>query len=1126
MNHRKRGRITAGILALLVTAAYLPAVSAHADELQVPDFGAVTEMPSAPFGTASASSPYFAKPCNERLATLPEPLMKLTEDGYNWSYTYGTGKPAWALTLMDYANIYSFIHTHEIDEATLRAVLADPDSMLHKKAFTEEEIDLLLGDDAAAAMKAFASPSTIVIGEKGYCAKWMYTHTLEEYAAEGITPEMVEAVLPYYYNPLFVQKAADAFSQKLFQYTGKLAQTKWEQWKAGDVNLDSRINDDDTELLQSFLGGSAELTFPQWASADMDGDSDADADDLDALKKKIAAGIQDDSVMLNVIEYCQYPDYPTGCESVSLYMLLDYYGVDVKVDNIYDLLPMGPQPYIGEDGRRYGANPEREFVGDPRDENSYGVFNDPIAGVAEQFKPGVKTERGVSVDDIKSILDTGNPVLAWYVSAPMRDIMYRWTWYDEFDEAVTWPGGEHAVVICGYDDTSLTYRDPNAGTTVCIDYATFEKSFSELGSRIVYYTNEEVTDAVSYISETGLNLYTLPTVLTGTETALDAGWYAVTSDVAFDGNLTLNGDVNLILADGCTLTVNGSITGEHALTVYGQTDGTGALNITAAETAVSVSSYTQYAGKTLLHSDAEFALNGKDAVSLLGGQFESNAGVSAEGTLTFGYVRETDFILAGKYQAGTARVAKGQGFWLPELENDFSAADLAGMAALRYNGQMQTPTKEDLVGKLVFCMPLYQNYSGKSTISKSMYDMAANRKLCPYQDLTAYSNIAIEVPLTADDFDIGEVEAAKDVTYPTDGQPAKLYAIELIGKGEYTGSIVKGWKVEAVDVSDDIQVSVRDERLHDSKPVSAGDFIITASTPVAQELIDEIAAGKAQLSFNIYSTAPLTGEDITTEVKVDTALANGHIYDLSCFTPSRTVLLQKDEKALKNTIVSKLFGSSVYVLKDGEKLDNCIEIDENGTLSYYEVGRAGEETFVRTEKDPNMYWYFCNDTGKSVSLQKGYTPAQLSDGSEPGDYIAKLTISENELGNFLDAKMTVQFTVEDSEAGQIAPDKTLLEWAANDYQGKTGTAVTAVPVEKLDGTLAVALKDSEGNHVDSYNIDTATGIATNDAGEEVNLPQTGNNSMADIMLAAAAFMMLAAGAAAVYGASRRRKEDD
>ena len=484
----------AGIMALLITTAYLPAFPVQA---VTTDFGTVTEMPTAPFGTAGENAPYHSKPCNERLASLPESLMKMAEGGYSWEYTYVSDKPEWSLTLMDYANIYSFIHTHELDNDELRSVLSNADLMVHRKAFTEEEIDLLLGDDQAAAMAHFASPSTIVIGEKGYSAKWMYHHTEEEYAAEGITPEMVEAVLPYYYNALYVQGAADAFSQKLFHYTGKLQQVKWHQWKAGDVDLSGVIDDKDTELLTGYLENGSELTFRQWASADMDGDSDVDSDDLTALTDKIKAGIEDDSVMLDVIEFCQYPEYPTGCESVSLYMLLDYYGVDVKVDDIYDLLPMGAQPYDDENGVRHGANPEREFVGDPRSDYSYGVFNVPIANVAEQIKPGAKTEQGASIDKIKEILDTGNPVLAWYVSAPMRDIMYRWTWYDELGELVSWPGGEHAVVVCGYDEDSITYRDCNAGTTVCIDYDTFEKRFDELGSRIVYYTDDMSGDTPS-----------------------------------------------------------------------------------------------------------------------------------------------------------------------------------------------------------------------------------------------------------------------------------------------------------------------------------------------------------------------------------------------------------------------------------------------------------------------------------------------------------------------------------------------------------------------------------------------------------------------------------------------------
>ena len=399
-------------------------------------------MPQKPFGAASTDAPYYAKPCNERLASLPEALMKLADGGYSWEYEYMADQPAYALTLMEYANIYSFIHTHGIDPAAVRQVLSDASLMVHRKAFTEEEIGLLLGDDQAAVMAHFASPATIVMGEKGYCEKWMYDHTIEQWAAEGITPEMVIYAQEHYVNPLFTQEAAKAFSQKLYSFTSVLIPVKLGQWNAGDVKPDGSVAED----------------------------------------------TEKSGVLLDVIEFCQYPDYPTGCESVSLYMLLNYYGIDVTVDEIYDLLPMGVQPYDDENGVRHGGNPEREFVGDPRSEYSYGVFNGPIAKVAERFMPGVRTKTGATVDEIKAILDTGNPVLAWYVSAPNRDIMHRWSWIDENGEMVCWPGGEHAVVVCGYDDTSITYRDPNAGTTVVIDDTAFDKSFTELGGRIVYCT--------------------------------------------------------------------------------------------------------------------------------------------------------------------------------------------------------------------------------------------------------------------------------------------------------------------------------------------------------------------------------------------------------------------------------------------------------------------------------------------------------------------------------------------------------------------------------------------------------------------------------------------------------------
>ena len=55
-----------------------------------------------------------------------------------------------------------------------------------------------------------------------------------------------------------------------------------------------------------------------------------------------------------------------------------------------------------------------------------------------------------------------------------------------------------------------------------------------------------------------------------------AGTYVVKSDIDIKGDINLKGDVNLILCDGATLLVNGSIDGNgHALTIYGQSGNSG-----------------------------------------------------------------------------------------------------------------------------------------------------------------------------------------------------------------------------------------------------------------------------------------------------------------------------------------------------------------------------------------------------------------------------------------------------------------------------------------------------------------------------------------------------------------------
>lgn len=63
------------------------------------------------------------------------------------------------------------------------------------------------------------------------------------------------------------------------------------------------------------------------------------------------------------------------------------------------------------------------------------------------------------------------------------------------------------------------------------------------------------------------------------------GWYVVNSTVTISEPITVSGEVNLILADGCTLNAEKGIvvTTDNSLTIYAQSGGTGTLNATGGD---------------------------------------------------------------------------------------------------------------------------------------------------------------------------------------------------------------------------------------------------------------------------------------------------------------------------------------------------------------------------------------------------------------------------------------------------------------------------------------------------------------------------------------------------------------
>ena len=118
-------------------------------------------------------------------------------------------------------------------------------------------------------------------------------------------------------------------------------------------------------------------------------------------------------------------------------------------------------------------------------------------------------------------------------------------------------------------------------------------------------------------------------------------------------------------------------------------------------------------------------------------------------------------------------------------------------------------------------------------------------------------------------------------------------------------------------------------------------------------------------------------------------------------------------------------------------------------------------------------------------------------------------------------------TTTSTTAKNVASDDDLCKWAINDYKDKTGvTPANAAITDTSDGKYTITLTDDAGNVLDTHVIDPETGVGTNAANEEVNLPQTGNNSLSSMTLALAAFAMTGIGMAAVVGSGVLKKKEE
>lgn len=169
---------------------------------------------------------------------------------------------------------------------------------------------------------------------------------------------------------------------------------------------------------------------------------------------------------LDVPYISQKDMYPTGCESVSAVMLLNYLGYPVSVDTFIEKY-LDCQSFEIKEGRLYGPDPRQSFCGSPYHEEDFGCY-------APVIKRALERVMGDSYDIIdetgkptawllEHYIDQGLPVIYW-ACIDMREPVIGPEWYlKDTGEVFTWISNEHCMLLVGYDDKNYYFNDPYEG---------------------------------------------------------------------------------------------------------------------------------------------------------------------------------------------------------------------------------------------------------------------------------------------------------------------------------------------------------------------------------------------------------------------------------------------------------------------------------------------------------------------------------------------------------------------------------------------------------------------------------------------------------------------------------------